>query len=422
MSWISLAEIGAEGLFSDGDWVESKDQDPEGSVRLTQLADVGVGSFRDRSDRWMREDQASRLNCTFLEQGDVLIARMPDPIGRACLTPAGLGRAVTAVDVAVLRVNRDSFVPAYVSWMINAPQFHVRVEALQSGTTRKRISRKNLATLSIPRASLKAQRRIVEILEEHLSHLDAANAELACAARRLDALWSATLSGARAGDLIALPEIAEIQGGIQKQPKRAPVSGHYPFLRVVNVTANGLDLDDVHRVELFGDELNRLALRKGDLLVVEGNGSPTQIGRAAMWDGSIADCVHQNHLIRVRPRTNVLPTYLEAVWNSPENRRTLMDVSSSSSGLHTLSVSKLKQLMIPIPDIKTQQAIVQRVRTVRSALDRARGALLAADHRGSALRRAVLAAAFEGKLTGRHTDQEIIEETAESGGTTGGPN
>lgn len=137
-----------------------------------------------------------------------------------------------------------------------------------------------------------------------------------------------------------------------------------------------------------------------------------------MWDGSIADCVHQNHLIRVRPRTNVLPTYLEAVWNSPENRRTLMDVSSSSSGLHTLSVSKLKQLMIPIPDIKTQQAIVQRVRTVRSALDRARGALLAADHRGSALRRAVLAAAFEGKLTGRHTDQEIIEEAAERGGTT----
>ena len=61
-----LASIASGGLFTDGDWVETKDQDPSGDVRLTQLADVGVGEFRGRSHRWLREDQAKRLNCTFL--------------------------------------------------------------------------------------------------------------------------------------------------------------------------------------------------------------------------------------------------------------------------------------------------------------------------------------------------------------------
>lgn len=102
MTWaprLSLSELADGGLFSDGDWVESKDQDPSGTVRLTQLADVGVGEFRDRSDRWLRTDQARDLRCTFLEPGDVLVARMPDPIGRACLAPRSIGTAVTVVDV-----------------------------------------------------------------------------------------------------------------------------------------------------------------------------------------------------------------------------------------------------------------------------------------------------------------------------------
>ncbi len=415
MTPVTLAEVGAQGLFSDGDWVESKDQDSQGSVRLTQLADVGVGTFRDRSDRWMREDQATRLNCTFLAPDDVLIARMPDPIGRACLVPHDIGRAVTAVDVAILRVDRDFFEPAYVSWMINAPQFHMRVEALQSGTTRKRISRKNLATLSIPRAPLREQRRIVEVLEEQLSHLDAAEAELKRAAAKVDALWASVLSNARAGSEVAIPKVAEIQGGIQKQPRRAPVANHYPFLRVANVTASGLDLRDIHRIELFGDELERLRLLRGDLLVVEGNGSPAQIGRAATWDGSIDDCVHQNHLIRVRPLPGLVPGYLEAVWNSPEHRRTLTHVASSSSGLHTLSVSKLKRLSIPVPSTREQRELLAHVQEMRTSIERQRIAMSAATTRGEALRRALLAAAFEGKLTGRHTDNEVIEEEASGG-------
>src|SRR5664279_5036178 len=109
---------------------------------------------------------------------------------------------------------------------------------------------------------------------------------------------------------VNLDEVADIQGGIQKQAKRRPVNNRYPFLRVANVLRGKLVLNDVHEVELFNGELDRHRLQAGDLLVVEGNGSPDQIGRAAIWDGSIANCVHQNHLIRVRPSSKILPKYL----------------------------------------------------------------------------------------------------------------
>jgi hypothetical protein len=58
--------IASDGVFVDGDWVESKDQDPDGDVRLTQLADVGEGAFRNRSDRFLTSERRLRSAARFL--------------------------------------------------------------------------------------------------------------------------------------------------------------------------------------------------------------------------------------------------------------------------------------------------------------------------------------------------------------------
>ena len=70
--------VGSQGMIIDGDWVESKDQDPNGDVRLIQLADIGTGEFLDRSNRFMSSTKAKKLNCTLIEPNDILVARMPD--------------------------------------------------------------------------------------------------------------------------------------------------------------------------------------------------------------------------------------------------------------------------------------------------------------------------------------------------------
>ena len=122
--WAS-AELGdliaADGLFSDGDWVESKDQDPNGRIRLLQLADIGEATFLDKSSRFINDEQFERLRCTEVREGDILVARMPDPLGRACLVPELDSRLITVVDVAIIRPGRESLLPEWLMHAINSP-------------------------------------------------------------------------------------------------------------------------------------------------------------------------------------------------------------------------------------------------------------------------------------------------------------
>jgi type I restriction enzyme S subunit len=160
-------------VFTDGDWVESKDQDPEGEVRLIQLADVGNGTFIDKSARFLTEDKAEELKCTFLRKGDILVARMPDPLGRACIFPLdGSRRYVTVVDVCVVRPADDEVDVKYLMYALNSPMVRARIDDYKSGSTRKRISRGNLARIAIPIAPTLEQRRIVAKIEELFSELD----------------------------------------------------------------------------------------------------------------------------------------------------------------------------------------------------------------------------------------------------------
>ena len=168
----NLAGDGPDSLFTDGDWVESKDQDPDGPIRLTQLADVGDGLFRDRSNRWMNCEQAERLGVTFLNENDLLVARMPDPLGRCCLVPKMPYKAVTVVDVAILRVAQAN--PHLVMHFINSPALRQLIEAESSGTTRRRISRKRLSSIEFPLPPISEQDEIVRILDTQLARIDAA--------------------------------------------------------------------------------------------------------------------------------------------------------------------------------------------------------------------------------------------------------
>jgi type I restriction enzyme S subunit len=201
-------------------------------------------------------------------------------------------------------------------------------------------------------------------------------------------------------------QVSEIQGGIQKQPKRAPKANAYPFLRVANVYRNRLDLEEVHQIELFGDELGKLRLEKGDLLIVEGNGSPSEIGRMAIWNGAITDCVHQNHIIRARLIGDIPPSFVGDYWNSPDGSARVMSVASSTSGLHTLSVTKVSVLPIPLPPSAEQHRIVAEVERRLSLIDDLEAAVSANLKRAERLRQAILKRAFEGKLVPQDSADE----------------
>jgi type I restriction enzyme S subunit len=152
----------ANSLFNDGDWVESKDQDPAGTNRLIQLADIGDGKFIDKSSRYLNDEQFTRLNCTPLQKGDILIARMPEPLGRACIFPLIGGKFATVVDVAVIRTpNANHY---WLMSAINSSDFRFQIELNASGTTRTRIARGALSQIPLIAPPLPEQQKIASIL------------------------------------------------------------------------------------------------------------------------------------------------------------------------------------------------------------------------------------------------------------------
>lgn len=401
----------------------------DSGARVLRLQNVGDGVFRDER-AYISLDHYENLKMHNAQAGDLLLASLGEELPRVALVPELDGPAIVKADVIRARLH-PAVDRRWVLYALQAPASRAVAMSKIRGVGRPRLGLGEIRKLPIPLPPIAEQRRIVEALEDHLSRLDAAQRGLASALRRTRALretiltqavlgqFPTTRSSNAADDREKLPDgwtwttleqVATVQGGIQKQQKRRPTRNRFPFLRVANVGRGSLDLGDVHEVELFEGEIERFRLSAGDLLVVEGNGSPDQIGRAAMWRGQIADCVHQNHLIRVRPGPVLDPAYLEYTWNSSEIVRQLKREASSTSGLHTLSTAKVKRIQIPLPPLDAQKNIVNDIAEQFAMIDHLVESSKIASQRADRFRRALLTEAFSGRLVPQSPADEPASE------------
>jgi type I restriction enzyme, S subunit len=138
----NLARNGCN-TFVDGDWIESPYIRNEG-IRLIQTGNIGIGLYREKGFRYIDEETFLAFGCTEIAPRDVLICRLGDPVGRACLAPRLGKRMITSVDVCILKTKRDVD-PAFVVYAMSAPQYLDWVGSLVRGSTRDRVSRSMLA-------------------------------------------------------------------------------------------------------------------------------------------------------------------------------------------------------------------------------------------------------------------------------------
>ncbi|MER6206573.1 restriction endonuclease subunit S [Streptomyces sp. NPDC001642] len=357
-----------------------------------------------------------------LEPGDILLneGQSPHLVGRPAMYRGEPADVAYTNSLIRFRAN-TGLLP---EWALLVFRNHLHsgrfMREVRITTNIAHLSATRLKVVEFPVPPTAEQHRITAAFDTRMARLDAIESKLRVVLDRVDRMWDVVLDAVATGVMpgvdTAAPldrpveTVAEVRGGIQKQSRRRPVDNPYPFLRVANVGRGTLDLADVHKVELFNDEIDRYRLEDGDLLVVEGNGSADQIGRAATWHGEIEDCVHQNHLIRVRPGANLVPAYLEFVWNSPTMSRRLQKASVSTSGLYTLSTGKLKELKLPVATREDQTALVTAAQVAQSHLKLARDTAASALGHITALRRALLAEAFSGRLVAQDPADEPAEE------------
>jgi type I restriction enzyme S subunit len=138
------------------------------------------------------------------------------------------------------------------------------------------------------------------------------------------------------------------------------MSGHvHRNTQVANVQDGFLDLSEIKEIDVPENQVARFTLKPGDLLLIEGNGNPENLGRGCLWEGQIPDCVHQNHVFAVRtfPEAELLPKFLALQLQSDHGRNYLLSCAKGSTGLSTLNSAQLKEFPLLVPPISEQRTI-----------------------------------------------------------------
>lgn len=166
-------------VFSDGDWIESKDQSDKG-IRLVQTGNIGEGLYLEKEERakYVSEETFESLKCTEIYPGDILISRLPEPVGRACIIPQKKERMITAVDCTICRVDESIVSKEYLCYFMRSNAYYTKLLGSVTGTTRKRISKKNLGNIELEIPPKEEQTDVVSQLECLINVINSRNKEL----------------------------------------------------------------------------------------------------------------------------------------------------------------------------------------------------------------------------------------------------
>lgn len=389
---------GDTGLFVDGDWIETKDQDPNGRVRLIQLADVGAGEFKNKSNKYITEAKAAELLCTYLKKGDILIARLGEPLCKACVFPCD-GLYITAVDVTILRVGNKTIEPKYLVYLINSPWFKAQVKRYESGTTRKRISRKNLDRICMNFPSLPEQKRIVAKIEELFSGLDSGVETLKKTKQQLAVYRQAVLKAAFdvQSDVVELSSIVE---DVRIGPfgtalhKEDYINNGIPVINPQHI--RGGFICPSNKVTVSNEkaiELNSYRLENNDIIM----GRRGEMGRTAAVTEKESGWICGTGSIRLRLKDEFDAEFYAQILSSPSVVHYLEEKATGTT-MKNLNEEIVRH--IPVPKITRQQQvdINNALAAKLSVCDSIEKTVDAALQQSEAMRQSILKKAFEGGL------------------------
>lgn len=364
--------------------------------------------------------------------GDLVLSEAsgsPGEVGKPALWTGEIGNC--GFQNTLIRVRpRDRVEPRYLLHYFRAQALMGRFVPESRGVGINHLGRARLAGWATPLPPLSEQLRIVEILEDHLSRLDEADALLATSLRRIAVLdeaaivrrlgigseVAAMLSGvlpnlAPGWTWSALGDVADVVGGITKDAKKQsdPSYVEVPYLRVANVQRARLDLDKVTMIRVPRVKAEALRLQPGDVLMNEG-GDRDKLARGWVWEGQIEGCIHQNHVFRARPHEDAIrPEWLSWCANT-YGARWAQRNGKQSVNLASISLRVIREMPVPVPPVEVQDDHLTAIRESVHATSRLRSELEKARMRGANLRVSLFAAAFSGQMTGRSSDLELAEE------------
>lgn len=368
--------------------------------------------------RMLGKDAPSRARKR-VATGDTLVSMTRPNLNAVALVPKVLDGQIASTGFDVLR-PRSGVDPRWLGYSVRTENFVRAMSDLVQGALYPAVRTKDVRGYVTPLAPTAEQLRIADQLDALLARIQVCNDRLDAIPALLKRFRRAVLDAATLGHLTFdwreerslgawtetnIGACGQVGGGLTKNAKRGTLSLVKPYLRVANVQSNRIDLSEVSMIGLSPAEHAKTKLQPGDLLIVEGNGSIDQVGRVALWNGEIDDCVHQNHLIRWRSR-GPLPRWVLIWLLSSLGRGALMERASTTTGLYTLSISKVSSVPIQPPDPSEQAEIAHLVEVLFKFADRIEARCAAAITQAHRLTPLTLAKAFRGELVPQDSNDE----------------
>lgn len=376
---------------------------PKGHAHVPYLRNVNVQWGRIDTDDLLTMELADDERERFrVRKGDLLVCEGGE-IGRCAIWQ---GRdEYLAYQKALHRIRPGDSVDArFLRYLLEHYSVNGTLAGMSTGTTIAHLPQQQLRRVPVPLPPLEEQWRIVALLEDHLSHLDAARESVKTAIRRSSAMVTSSLSSiVEAGSSDSRvstvgAEAERVEYGSSAKCHAPPSDGDIPVLRMGNLKNGKIDPRELKFLPKDHPEFPKLLLAPGDLLFNRTN-SADLVGKSAVFDSATVTSF-ASYLIRVRFSATIDPRWASMVINSPQGRAYIASVVTQQVGQANVNGTKLKAFPLPTPSRSRQRELVAAHERIFNDAQRLSAVAEDSLSRSATLRRSLLTAAFSGQLIG----------------------
>lgn len=347
------------------------------------------------------------------KEGDFLVAEIDAKVGGYGFVPADLEGAIVSSHYFLFEVDETKMLKRYLAWIIKTDIIQEQISS-KGSTNYAAIRPSHVLNFEIPLPSLAEQNELIKKLDSFYQEYEIIQAELLNQENYLTLLRQSILQEAVQGKLVpqdAKDEPAEKllqrikaekarlikEGKLKKEKELPPITEEeipfelpegwvwcrlgdiinltsgvtlgktykeelisVPYLRVANVQRGFVDLTHLKQLSVPKSEIEKYALKKNDLVMIEG-GDWDKVGRCAIWNGEIQTCIHQNHIFRIRFYGNISYQWAELFLNSPVARRYFESCSKQTTNLASINKTQLTNTITSLPPITEQHRIVAKI-------------------------------------------------------------
>ncbi|URN15579.1 MULTISPECIES: restriction endonuclease subunit S [Streptomyces] len=286
----------------------------------------------------------------------------------------------------------------YLALWLRSPAFTEFAAGCQGRSVLPKINKEALVKLPVPVPPLEEQGRIVAVLEEQLSRLDAASETLRLSERRIDRYLQSVLYQMTSGfDTACLGDV--LASGLTNGRSVPTRSGGFPVLRLTALSDSYVDLAQHKEGDWEESEASSFLVQRGDFLIARGNGSLSLVGRGSLVADAAFPVAYPDTMIRARPDADeLLPEYLRIIWSSLSVRRQIESRARTTAGIYKVNQRILGEIEFPLPDVSTQRELCARWAAIEQHARHLMHTVSASKQRSNALRRSLLTEAFAGRL------------------------